>query len=79
MTPHTLCILAVAAACAAAAIGHFHNPNRRARQRQQRDAAARRRHDRIQMAGMLAVHDPEALFLRLLADHPELSTIRKGA
>ncbi|MFI6793627.1 hypothetical protein ACIBG4_40485 [Nonomuraea sp. NPDC050383] len=79
MTPQTLCILAIAAA--AIVIGR-HTPASRARRernRAERVAAARRRTERLGMVGHLAVHDNEALFLRFLADHPELRSIRKGA
>lgn len=71
MTPLTLTIAAVLAAAAAAAIGHRYSPARQHR-RQQQAVAQHRRLARLRMDGHLAIHDNEALFLRLLAEHDEM-------
>lgn len=79
MTPHTLCTLAVAAAILAAGIGWRYNPGARARRQQRRHQELVRqawalefRRVRLILEGEIAIHGLETLWLRLLANHPEL-------
>jgi hypothetical protein len=84
--PYTLCILSTAAAVAAAALGHYLRPaarDKRKRARQMRMLRARCQvleqqvaNEWLRVAGQLAVHDAEALLLRMLAVHPELHDLQ---
>lgn len=69
MTPIAWCITTALAAALAAASGillRWHRARRRAAER-----AAQARLASLRAHGYLAI-DPEATFLRMLADHPEL-------
>ncbi|HUR74415.1 MAG TPA: hypothetical protein VMZ00_09065 [Sporichthya sp.] len=85
MTPLTLTLCAVLAAATAAAIGHHYSPARRARRKQAAEQArVLRRHQaitrqvQINVAGRIAVHTAESVWLDLLAQHTELYSDQRG-
>lgn len=86
MDAYTLTIAASAAAVIAAAICWRYSPDKRARRRHARDMRTLNERRRVleqqvaaewlRVKGQLAVHDPEAMLLRLLAIHPEIHDLQ---
>lgn len=75
MTGLAWTVLAAAAALAAAVAGH-HLSRHLGRRRAAKEQAARSLIARLRAQGQLAL-DPEAAFLRTLAQHPELHDLTK--
>ncbi|WP_188187989.1 hypothetical protein [Nonomuraea sp. SYSU D8015] len=79
MTPTALTIAATLAAVSAATLGHYLRPTARAKRQHARYQRLVRRlwaaefeKVRLTVEGRIAIHSLETLWLRLLADHPEL-------